>query len=213
MTENQLENDDKLKKSAREVFNEYMDGFSMVAEGLNVAADLIDQNAIKNKKMQSLFSIYEKRRPLRKLQSQLLKMWWRCSPIPFDGGRFALGIAQGALVASEQPKFHMGGMIGGGGTLAPDETMVTAKRGEAILSTSAVNRIGEDGVRQLETGGGITPKIIVMNPFKHYDRFIRGRDAMGMGSVEREERGIKNGKQRNTGIHTRFYYSLGCGSG
>ena len=42
--------------------------------------------------------------------------------------------------------------------------MVTAKRGEAILSTAAVNRIGEDGVRSLETGGGITPKIIVMNP-------------------------------------------------
>ena len=77
-------------------------------------------------------------------------------------------------------KFHMGGMIGSSSPLSPDETMVRAKSGEAILSTAAVNRIGADGVRSLENGGGITPQIIVMNPFKHYDRFIRGRDALGM---------------------------------
>jgi hypothetical protein len=70
-----------------------------------------------------------------------------------------LGIAQTALVASEQPKFHMGGMIGDSSPLAPDETMVQRETsGEAILSTSAVNRIGEDGVRALENGGGITPQ-------------------------------------------------------
>src|SRR5210317_200689 len=50
VTEKQLENDNRLKKSAREVFREYMMGADMVVEGLNVAADLIDQNAMKNKK-------------------------------------------------------------------------------------------------------------------------------------------------------------------
>jgi len=93
-----------------------------------------------------------------------------------------LGIAQGALVASEQPKFHMGGMIGDSSPLAPDETMVRAKKGEAILSTSAVSKIGESGIQALESGRGIQPQIIVMNPFKHYDRFIQGRDALGMGT-------------------------------
>ena len=65
-----------------------------------------------------------------------------------------------------------------------------AKSGEAILSTSAVSRIGEEGVRALENGSGITPQIIVMNPFKHYDRFIRGRDALGMsGTIGTGRRG------------------------
>lgn len=181
--EKELENDNKRKKSAKEVFEEYMDGFSMVTEGLNIAADLIDQNAIKNKKNAELVFNIRKAAAIAEIAISTAKNVVDVFPNPFlMAGATALGIAQGALVAGEQPKFHMGGMIGGGGTLAPDETTVTAKRGEAILSTSAVSRIGEDGVRQLETGGGITPKIIVMNPFKHYDRFIRGRDAMGMGS-------------------------------
>lgn len=181
--EKELENDNKRKKSAKEVFEEYMDGFSMVTEGLNIAADLIDQNAIKNKKNAELVFNIRKAAAIAEIAIATAQNVVEVFPNPFlMAGATALGIAQGALVAGEQPKFHMGGMIGGGGTLAPDETTVTAKRGEAILSTSAVSRIGEDGVRQLETGGGITPKIIVMNPFKHYDRFIRGRDAMGMGS-------------------------------
>lgn len=185
VTEKQLENDNRLKKSAREVFREYMMGADMVVEGLNVAADLIDQNAIKNKKNAELVFNIRKAAAIAEIAIATAQNVVEVFPNPFlMAGATALGIAQGALVASEQPKFHMGGMIGGGGTLAPDETMVTAKRGEAILSTAAVNRIGEDGVRSLETGGGITPKIIVMNPFKHYDRFIRGRDAMGMSAIQ-----------------------------
>ena len=185
VTEKQLENDNRLKKSAREVFREYMMGADMVVEGLNVAADLIDQNAMKNKKNAELVFNIRKAAAIAEIAIATAQNVVEVFPNPFlMAGATALGIAQGALVASEQPKFHMGGMIGGGGTLAPDETMVTAKRGEAILSTAAVNRIGEDGVRSLETGGGITPKIIVMNPFKHYDRFIRGRDAMGMNAIQ-----------------------------
>jgi hypothetical protein len=184
--EKQLENDNKRKKSAREVFREYMMGADMVVEGLNVAADLIDQNAIKNKKNAELVFNIRKAAAIAEIAIATAKNIVEVAPLgPIAMLAMAgIGTAQAALVASEQPKFHMGGMIGGGGTLAPDETMVTAKRGEAILSTAAVNRIGEDGVRSLETGGGITPKIIVMNPFKHYDRFIRGRDAMGMSAIQ-----------------------------
>jgi hypothetical protein len=186
VTEKQLENDNRLKKSAREVFREYMMGADMVVEGLNVAADLIDQNAMKNKKNAELVFNIRKAAAIAEIAIATAKNIVEVAPLgPIAMLAMAgIGTAQAALVASEQPKFHMGGMIGGGGTLAPDETMVTAKRGEAILSTAAVNRIGEDGVRSLETGGGITPKIIVMNPFKHYDRFIRGRDAMGMSAIQ-----------------------------
>ena len=84
----------------------------------------------------------------------------------------------------------MGGMIGNTGPLAPDETMVRAKQGEAILSTNAVRNLGgAQGVEALERGGGMKPTIVVVNPFKHYDRFIKGRDAMGMGIASTGRKG------------------------
>ena len=181
VTEAQLENDDKLKKSARQVFDEYTQGFGMVAQGFGVAADLIEQNSIKNKKNAELVFNLRKAAAISEIAIATATNVVEVFPNPFlMAGAVGLGLAQGALVASEQPKFHMGGLIGDSSPLAPDETMVRAKSGEAILSTSAVKRIGADGVRSLENGGGITPQIIVMNPFKHYDRFIRGRDALGM---------------------------------
>ena len=177
----QLENDNKLKKSAREVFDEYTQGFGMVAQGFGIAGDLIEQNSIKNKKNAELVFNLRKAAAISEIAIATATNLVDVFPSPFlMAGAIGLGIAQTALVASEQPKFHMGGMIGDSSPLAPDETMVRAKSGEAILSTSAVNRIGEEGVRALENGSGITPQIIVMNPFKHYDRFIRGRDALGM---------------------------------
>jgi len=191
VTEAQLENDDKLKKSAREVFDEYTQGFGMVAQGFGVAADLIEQNSIKNKKNAELVFNLRKAAAISEIAIATATNVVDVFPSPFlMAGAIGLGIAQTALVASEQPKFHMGGMIGDSSPLAPDETMVRAKSGEAILSTSAVSRIGEEGVRSLENGGGITPQIIVMNPFKHYDRFIRGRDALGMsGTIGTGRRG------------------------
>ncbi len=187
----QLENDDKLKKSAREVFDEYTQGFGMVSQGFGVVADLIEQNSLKNKKNAELVFNLRKASAIAEIAIATATNVVEVFPNPaLMIGATALGIAQGALVASEQPKFHMGGMIGSSSPLAPDETMVRAKSGEAILSTSAVSRIGEEGVRALENGSGITPQIIVMNPFKHYDRFIRGRDALGMsGTIGTGRRG------------------------
>jgi len=179
--EAQLEFDNKAKKSAREVFDDYMKGFGMIAQGFGVAADLIDQNSEKNKKNAELIFNLRKAAAISEIIIGTATNVVDVFPEPFlMAAAVGLGIAQTALVASEQPKFHMGGMIGSSSPLSPDETMVRAKSGEAILSTAAVNRIGADGVRSLENGGGITPQIIVMNPFKHYDRFIRGRDALGM---------------------------------
>jgi len=189
VTEKQLEDDNKKKKSAQEVFEEYMKGFSMVTEGLQLTADLIEQNSAKNKKNAELVFNIRKAAAIAEIAIETAKNVVEVFPNPFlMAGATALGIAQGALVASEQPKFHMGGMIGDSSPLAPDETMVRAKRGEAILSTNAVNRIGENGIRALESGGGIQPQIIVMNPFKHYDRFIQGRDAMGIGAQDKTGR-------------------------
>ena len=76
----------------------------------------------------------------------------------------------------------MGGLVGGP-SLAPDEQRITAKKGEAVLSTSAVNRLGgEEGIQALERGASPKPIVVVTNPFKHYDRFIKGRKLMGLDS-------------------------------
>ena len=106
---------------------------------------------------------------------------------PVAGGLAATGItatgaAQIALIASEEPSFHMGGLVGGS-SLAPDERRITAKSGEAVLSTQAVQRLGgEAGINALENGAGASPIVVVTNPFKHYDRFVKGRQLMGLDS-------------------------------
>jgi len=93
----------------------------------------------------------------------------------------AAGAAQAVLVASEEPKFHMGGLVGSGSPLAPDERRITAQTGEAVLSTSAVRRLGgSEGIQAIERGQTSSPIVVVTNPFKHYDRFVKGRKLMGL---------------------------------
>jgi hypothetical protein len=89
------------------------------------------------------------------------------------GGMVAAGATQTAAVASTPPPvFDMGGMIGNFDRVRPGDTMVRATAGEAILDTSTVQRLGgAEGVRALQNGGSAQPSVIVMNPFKHFDRY------------------------------------------
>ena len=89
------------------------------------------------------------------------------------GGVVTAGATQAAAVASTPPPtFDMGGMIGNFDTPRPGDTLVRATAGEAILDTSTVERIGgAEGVRALQNGGMMAPQVIVMNPFKHLDKY------------------------------------------
>lgn len=90
----------------------------------------------------------------------------------------ALGVAQAATVALQKPpEFHMGGMIGKG----EDTTQITALRGEAVLDRRTVSRLGgERGVDALQRGENpISNQVIVIQPFKHFDRFIRSNQKRG----------------------------------
>ena len=82
---------------------------------------------------------------------------------------YALGAVQAAAVlATPAPKFHSGGMI------APDERMITAQTGEAVLSRSGVAAAGgASGVNDLNRGGG-GGAIVVVNQYRHrvFDSFI-----------------------------------------
>ena len=186
-----MENTEEERKAKERLYRDIRTGIDMTIDGINVAADLVDAFGVKNKKNAELAFNIRKAAAISQIAIETAMNLVEVFPNPFlMAGAVGLGVAQGAVVAAEQPTFHMGGMIGGGGTLAPDETMVRAKQGEAILSTNAVRNLGgSQGIQALERGQGMQPTIVVVNPFKHYDRFIRGRDAMGMGITSTGRKG------------------------
>ena len=74
---------------------------------------------------------------------------------------------QTALVMAQNPPLHMGGYI----STAPDEKQRTVLSGEAVLDRKTVQELGgESGVNNLLNGKS-QPQIIVMNPYKHFDRY------------------------------------------
>ena len=81
----------------------------------------------------------------------------------------ALGGVQAAAVLSQSPpEKHMGGMI----TKGEDTRNVTVLTGEAVLDRMTVQRLGgEQGINRLQRGIGQSPQVVVMNPFKHFDRY------------------------------------------
>ena len=102
-------------------------------------------------------------------------------PPPINGLMIASAIAQGAgqtaIVMSQQPpQFHMGGMT-------PDESIAVVKAGEAVLDRATVDRLGgEPGVNRLQNGQTGQPEVIVMNPYKNFDRYMTDRQRAGLSS-------------------------------
>lgn len=82
----------------------------------------------------------------------------------------ASGAVQAGIVLSQKPPLHMGGIVQ---PLAPDEQQRTLLTGEAVLDRATTRRLGEEGVRSLQNGKSMSPNVIVMNPFKHLDRYNR----------------------------------------
>ena len=84
------------------------------------------------------------------------------------------------VMAQKPPKFHMGGMMEN----TPDERVVIVKSGEAILDRATVNQLGgSQGMRNLRNGDTPSPQVIVMNPYKHFDRFMTDRERQGFSAV------------------------------
>lgn len=102
-------------------------------------------------------------------------------PPPFNGLMIASAVAaSGAQMASifaqQAPQFHMGGMT-------PDESIAVVKAGEAVLDRATVDRLGgEPGVNRLQNGQTGQPEVIVMNPYKHFDRYMTDRQRAGLSS-------------------------------
>ena len=90
-------------------------------------------------------------------------------------GVVASTAAQIATIAAEQPSFDTGGVIGSGGGSArtPDQVVIRALPGEAVLNRQAADRLGSAGVDRLNAGGD--PEVVVrpVSTFKHFDRFTK----------------------------------------
>ncbi len=86
----------------------------------------------------------------------------------------------GVVLAQTPPTADMGGMIGNRDRLRPDENMVRVLSGEAVLDRATVNRIGgEEGLQRLQQGGS-PGNVVVVQPFKHFDRFIKQSSRTGV---------------------------------
>lgn len=115
-------------------------------------------------------------------------------PFPVSLGISALAAAGAAaqlkaINSAPPPQFDIGGMIGSTDPMAPDQRTARVLEGEAILDRATVQRIGgEQGVRRLQRDGASSSGVVVIQPFKHFDRFIKGarrRGAFGMTATGR----------------------------
>lgn len=96
----------------------------------------------------------------------------------------ATGAAQAGVILSQSPPtFHRGGVV----QVAPDEQMIRARKGEGVLTSAAVDRIGRDAVHALNAGGSpMTGPTVVVQVLRHvpYDAFLR-QDLRRPGGVLR----------------------------
>ena len=102
---------------------------------------------------------------------------------PLAGALTALTVATGAAqIAAIQsqpvPQFDVGGMVGR--SSGPDVTTANLLSGEAVLDRATVRSIGgEQGVRELQRGGPQGPAVVVVQPFKHFDKFMTASSRRG----------------------------------
>tara|TARA_R100000664_G_C2760064_1_gene150712 strand:- start:12512 stop:14734 length:2223 start_codon:yes stop_codon:yes gene_type:complete len=79
-----------------------------------------------------------------------------------------------SIKSQTPPKFDVGGMVGANDPQQPDQVRADLLSGEAVLDRSTVKSLGgEQGVRSLQRGNQ-SPQVIVVQPFKHFDRFVKG---------------------------------------
>ena len=116
--------------------------------------------------------------------------------LPFPAALLTSGIAAAAALAqlkvvdsAPAPQFDIGGMIGSRDPMAPDQKVARVLEGEAVLDRATVQRIGGDqGIRDLQRNGS-SGGVVVIQPFKHFDRFVKGARRRGSFSALSTGRG------------------------
>ena len=146
--------------------------------GANAVSEIIKNVAGENKEAAMLAFRVNQAAAIANIAMTTAQKIMEVAPNPFAiAGVTALGIAQGAAVATQPPpEFHMGGVIDKG----EDTRNITVLTGEAVLDRRTVQRLGGDaGISQLQRGKMPENKTVVMNPFKHFDRYVKASSQRG----------------------------------
>ena len=188
---------DKLREGAyQKQLQQTFEGTKVFLSGISsittASLEMMEKSGSKNKKLVTALFLANKTAALGEIVMNTAKsitaagaQFGPLAPLAI-AGYVATAAAQSAIVMSQQPpKFHMGGMI----EKTPDERVVVVKQGEAILDRATVNALGDQGVSRLQNGQGMSPEVIVMNPYKHFDRFIQDRARSGLSSSRSARRG------------------------
>ena len=140
------------------------------AEGANAIATIIKNVGGENKKAAIAAFRIQQASSLANIAMLTAEKIMSVAPNPLAiAGVSALGLVQaGAVLSQSPPEKHMGGMISKG----EDTRNVTVLTGEAVLDRMTVQRLGgEQGINRLQRGMTEQSNVIVMNPFKHFDRY------------------------------------------
>jgi len=196
ITNEKIANREKLAKTERELIELQKQATELVLSGISdvatTALNIAENSYEKNKglvltlfRVQQAAAVAELGFHTATAVMSAFSTYKGAAPIAI-AGILATSAAQLAQIMTQQPpKMHTGGIVGG----SPDEVQTVLLKGEGVLSRETVDRIGgEEGLRQLEQGQ-TQSQVIVMSPYKHFDRFQRDRSLMGIGSTDTGRRG------------------------
>lgn len=171
---------DAYMKKIKEMMNENLamgqELFGALGQFASAAMDLAKANGRENSKgMKALFRMSQIA-AVGEVAMAAAKQVMEATALPpgLRGAKIGLTLATaaaqtGVIMAQQPPQasFHMGGF-------APDEMGARVLQGEAVLDRATVRRIGgEEGVKQLQDGGMGDSQVVVIQPFKHFGRFVK----------------------------------------
>lgn len=163
------------KKERLELLNTIV---SSSVEGANAISTIIKNVGGENKKAALVAFRIQQAASLANIAMLTAEKVMQVAPNPFAmAGVGALGALQAGVVLSQSPpEKHMGGVI----TKGEDTQNITVLDGEAVLDRMTVQRLGgEQGINRLQRGMSMQPEIVVMNPFKHFDRYANANVRRG----------------------------------
>jgi len=166
----------QMKQLVQDTIQQGDELFGSLGQFASAAMELAKQNGKENSKTMKMLFRMSQVAAVGEIAMEAAKQVMAATALPVGLREARIGLtigtaaAQTGLVMAQKPpqaSFHMGGM-------APDEMGARVLQGEAVLDRATVQRIGgEEGVQQLQEGNIGDSKVVVIQPFKHFGRFVK----------------------------------------
>ena len=166
----------QMKQLVQDTIQQGDEMFNSLGQFASAAMELAKQNGKENSKTMKMLFRMSQVAAVGEIAMEAAKQVMAATALPVGLREARIGLtigtaaAQTGLVMAQKPpqaSFHMGGM-------APDEMGARVLAGEAVLDRATVQRIGgEEGVQQLQEGNIGDSKVVVIQPFKHFGRFVK----------------------------------------